>query len=127
MTADALPASFDQDQHAALRADIRRLGTLSDTLWVHVRVTALFGCALLFTLGYLTARRRHVPRLFRAGLVLLGLVLAQMAVGELQYRRGLPWEIVLVHVALAAGVWAAAVAFVTLLWRPPDTVEPVRA
>lgn len=105
--------------HPGDRADIRRLGTLPDTLWVHVRVTALFGCALLFTLGYLVARRRELPRLFRAGLALLVLVTLQMGVGELQYRMELPWGIVLVHVVLATAVWAATVALVALLWRPP--------
>jgi heme A synthase len=42
-----------------------------------------------------------------------------MALGELQYRTHLPWPLVLVHVGLAAAVWALLVAFVTVLWRPP--------
>ena len=46
------------------------------------------------------------------------LVLAQMALGDLQYRTHLPWGLVLVHVAAAAAVWALTVAFVTLMWRP---------
>jgi heme A synthase len=50
---------------------------------------------------------------------LLALVLAQMAVGEIQYRNELPWWLVLVHVSLAAAIWAVTVALVTLLWRPP--------
>jgi len=104
--------------HPGDRADIRRLGTLEETLWVHVRVAALFGCALLFVLGYLAARRRNVPSLFRAGIVLLALVLLQTGVGELQYRTALPWGLVLLHVALATAVWAATVVLVTLLWRP---------
>src|SRR5919197_475640 len=37
--------------------DVRRLGSLSTALYVHVRVTAVFGCAFLFLLGYLEARR----------------------------------------------------------------------
>jgi heme A synthase len=48
----------------------------------------------------------------------LGLLLAQMAVGETQYRTHLPWWLVLVHVTLAATVWAAVTAFVVRLWRP---------
>jgi len=110
--------------HPGDRADIRRLGTLPDTLWMHVRVTALFGCALLFLLGYLTARRDRLPRLFRAGLVLLGLVLVQMGLGELQYRTELPWGLVLLHVILATAVWAATVALVALLWRPTRLYGP---
>jgi cytochrome c oxidase assembly protein subunit 15 len=105
--------------HPGDSSEVERLGTLEDLLWVHVRVTALFGCALLLLLGYLFARRERWPRLFRAALAVLGLVLAQMAVGELQYRLELPWGIVAVHVALAAAVWAATVGLVTTFWRTP--------
>lgn len=105
--------------HPGDSSEVERLGTLEDMLWLHVRVTALFGCAVLLLLGYLFARRDRWPRLFRAGLVVLGLVVAQMAVGELQYRLELPWGIVAVHVALAAAVWAAVVALVATFWRTP--------
>ena len=44
------------------------------------------------------------------GIWVLGLVLAQMAIGELQWRNALPWWLVLVHVALATAVWAGVVA-----------------
>lgn len=110
--------------HPGDSSDVDRLGTLEDMLWVHVRATALFGCALLFVLGYLTARRERVPRLYRAGLGLLALVLLQMGVGELQYRLELPWGIVAFHVALAAAVWAATVGLVGVLWRPPRGYGP---
>jgi heme a synthase len=105
--------------HPGDSSEVERLGTLEDLLWVHVRVTALFGCALLLLLGYLFARRNRWPRVFRAALVVLALVLAQMAVGELQYRLELPWGIVAVHVALAAAVWAATVGLVASFWRTP--------
>jgi cytochrome c oxidase assembly protein subunit 15 len=105
--------------HPGDSSEVERLGTLEDLLWVHVRVTALFGCALLLLLGYLFARRERWPRLFRAALAVLGLVLSQMAVGELQYRLELPWGIVAVHVALATAVWAATVGLVTAFWRTP--------
>jgi cytochrome c oxidase assembly protein subunit 15 len=49
---------------------------------------------------------------------LLGLLLVQMAVGEIQWRNALPWGVVLVHVALAAAIWAVTVALAALLWRP---------
>jgi heme a synthase len=105
--------------HPGDSSEVERLGTLDDMLWVHVRVTALFGCAFLLLLGYLASRRDRWPRLFRAGLAVLGLVLVQMGVGELQYRLELPWGIVAVHVALAAAVWAATVGLVATLWRTP--------
>ncbi|MBA2475626.1 MAG: COX15/CtaA family protein [Actinobacteria bacterium] len=105
-------------------ADIRRLGSLDGSLWVHVRATAAFGCVFLFVLGYLAARRDRSPRLFALVLGLLGLLLVQMAVGEIQWRTELPRGIVAVHVGLAAAVWAAVVALVALLWRPLAALAP---
>ncbi len=98
---------------------IHRLWNLPDALYVHVRITAVFGCVFLFVFGYLVARRALAPRLFRFALVLLGVLLVQMALGELQWRLELPWGIVAVHVALAAAVWGLTVALAAMLWRPP--------
>jgi heme a synthase len=109
--------------HPGDRADIRRLGDVDTMIAVHVRVTAAFGLALLLVLGYIARRRDDHPRVFRVSLVLLALVIAQMSIGELQYRLELPWGLVLVHVALAAAVWGAVVAFVAALWRPPAWLE----
>ncbi|MGH3104144.1 MAG: COX15/CtaA family protein [Gaiellaceae bacterium] len=104
--------------------EIRRLGQLTDSLYVHVRATAVFGCVFLFVLGYLAARRARAPRLFALALGLLGLILVQMAVGETQWRTELPWGVVLVHVGLAAAIWAWTVVLVTLFWRPTAGVAP---
>ena len=41
------------------------------------------------------------------------LLLAQMAVGEVQWREALPWWLVLVHVTLATAVWVGVVALAT--------------
>jgi heme A synthase len=82
-------------------------------------VVALFGCSFLFLLGYLASRRESAPRIFRGALVVLGLLLAQVGLGELQYRLHLPWYLVLLHVAIAAAAWIGVVALVTALWRPP--------
>jgi cytochrome c oxidase assembly protein subunit 15 len=98
--------------------DVGRLWMLDNAMWVHVRAAGLFGLALLFVLGYLVARRARSPRLFRVGLVVASLALAQSAVGELQWQTELPWGIVLVHVALAAAVWSATVVLVTLFHQP---------
>jgi heme a synthase len=103
---------------------VDRLGHLPDAVYVHVRVTAVFGACFLFVLGYLAQRRQRAPGVWRAALLLLGALLAQMVVGEIQYRLELPWGIVALHVALAAAVWALTVALVTLLWRPPAWITP---
>lgn len=99
-------------------ADIRRLGELVESLEVHVRASAAFGIALLVVAGYLAARRRRFPGLFAVAATLLGLVVVQMAVGEVQWRTQLPWGLVLVHVSLAAAVWAVTTLLVLALWRP---------
>jgi cytochrome c oxidase assembly protein subunit 15 len=99
-------------------ADIDRLGNLVDAVYVHVRATAVFGLAFLAVLWVLFRERMRAPGLFRVALLLLGLLLAQMAVGEIQWRNALPWGVVLVHVALAAAIWAVTVALAALLWRP---------
>ena len=104
--------------HPGDSSEVHRLWSLHSAVYVHVRATAIFGTTFLVLLGWLFSRREEQPFLFRAALGLLGVLLAQMIVGELQYRTHLPWGLVLVHVALAAAVWAASVAFVTLLWRP---------
>ena len=76
--------------------------------------------------GYLAARRERAPRLFAFGAAVLGLLVVQMILGEIQYRTHLPWGLVLAHVGLAAAVWALLVAFVTVLWRPPQPLVPGR-
>jgi heme a synthase len=95
---------------------VDRLWHLDDAVYLHVRVTAVFGALFLFVLGLLAARRSLAPHVFRLALVLLGVLLVQMAVGELQWRLELPWGIVALHVALAAAVWSLTVALVAALW-----------
>jgi cytochrome c oxidase assembly protein subunit 15 len=99
--------------------DVYRLWRLHPALLLHGAVVAVLGCSLMFLVGYLLARRAAIgPRYAEGAVGLALLVLAQMALGDLQYRTHLPWGLVLVHVAVAATVWAATVAFVTLMWRP---------
>jgi cytochrome c oxidase assembly protein subunit 15 len=94
---------------------VRRLWSFYPAVYWHVRATAVFGVSFALVLAYLA--RARAPQM-RGGLVLLGLLGVQMAIGEVQYRTHLPWWLVIVHVAVAATVWAAAVSFVYSLWRP---------
>jgi cytochrome c oxidase assembly protein subunit 15 len=98
---------------------VDRLWRLQPLIYVHAGAVAVFGIGLVFVLGYLAARRERAPRLFAFGAAVLGLLVVQMVVGEIQYRTHLPWPLVLAHVGLAGAVWALLVAFVTVLWRPP--------
>jgi cytochrome c oxidase assembly protein subunit 15 len=98
--------------------DIDRLGRLEPIVYVHGAAVGVFLCTFLFSLGYLAARRDRSPRLFALGLGVFVLLLAQMALGELQWRTHLPWGLVLVHVFVAATVWVGTVALATLFFRP---------
>jgi heme a synthase len=107
-------------------SDIERLGSPLTAIWVHVRATAVFGIAFLCVLGYLVLCRRRYWVLLGTATGVLALVLAQVAVGEIQYRTQLPWGLVLVHVALAAATWSASVMLALLLFRPPLPVASPR-
>jgi len=98
--------------------EVDRLGVLYDAVYVHVRVSAVFAAVLAATLVVLFRQRAAFPGLLRVGLLLATLLVAQGIVGETQWRTRLPWGLVLVHVALAAAVWAVSVALATLTFRP---------
>lgn len=100
-------------------ADIRRLGNLVDSVYVHVRATAVFGILFVALLALLWRRRALVPGVAKVAAALLGVLLVQMAVGEIQWRSALPWGVVLLHVALAAAVWALTVLLTAVVWRTP--------
>jgi heme a synthase len=103
--------------HAGDPDVVDRLGNLQDAIWVHVRVTAAFGITLLAVVWYL----RHTPAQ-RVAFLLLGVVIAQAIVGEVQWRNALPWWLVLIHVGLAAAIWGVTVWLVALLGRPTASV-----
>jgi cytochrome c oxidase assembly protein subunit 15 len=94
---------------------VRRLWSFEPAVYWHVRATAVFGLSFALVLAYLV---RVKAQQVRGALVLLGLLAVQMTIGEVQYRTHLPWWLVLVHVTVAATVFAAVVSFVFSLWRP---------
>ncbi len=98
---------------------VARLGLeIRDTVYVHVRATAVYGIGFLLVAWQLLRVRREAPGVVRLAAVLLAVLLAQMLVGEIQYRNALPWGLVLVHVTLGATIWALTVAVAHTLWRP---------
>jgi cytochrome c oxidase assembly protein subunit 15 len=93
--------------------DIRRMGNLLDTTYVHVRVATTYiivTAALLLVLQFGSWR----PERWRG--LALGLVVllpVQAAIGEYQWHNQLPWGVVLAHVSVAAAAWITCVCLAT--------------
>ncbi len=107
--------------HPGSSEDVKRLGVgiWADTVYVHVRVAAVFGIGVL-VVGWLVSRiRAEYPGLLRIWIGLLVVLVAQAILGEVQYRSALPWGLVLVHVVLATAIWGLSLALAFTLWRPP--------
>lgn len=90
--------------------EIARFGDLIEAVHIHIGATAVFGVLFLTLVGLLVAERRRARVELRLAAVVLGLLLVQMAVGETQWRQGLPWGLVLVHVTVATAIWVCVVA-----------------
>jgi heme a synthase len=110
--------------HSGGGEHIDRFGSLEPAVYVHGAVVGVFLLSFLFSVGYLTAYRQRSPALFGLAAGVLAVLLVQMGIGELQWRTELPWELVLVHVVLAATVWAGTVALAVLFFRPPGSLAP---
>jgi heme a synthase len=94
-------------------ADIRRVGNLLDTTYVHVRVATSFAVAVVILLIVLWRRELHLQRLGQLTAALLILLPLQAFIGEYQWHNQLPWGVVLAHVSVAGLVWIAIVFLVT--------------
>ncbi|CAN5762742.1 COX15/CtaA family protein [soil metagenome] len=109
--------------HPGADEDVKRLGLeIADTVYVHVRVAAAFGIGVLFMGWFLLRMRGRYPGLLWLWGALVGVLGAQAILGEVQYRTALPWGLVLVHVFLAAAIWALSIAVAYALWRPPTAL-----
>jgi cytochrome c oxidase assembly protein subunit 15 len=105
--------------HPGADEAVERLGVaITDTVYVHVRVAAVFGIGVLVVGWFLLRLRDRYPGIALLWGVLVAVLVAQAILGEIQYRNALPWGLVLVHVALAATVWALTVVIAYALWRP---------
>ena len=106
--------------HPGADEAVKRLGLeISNAVYVHVRVAAVFGIGVLAVGWFLWRIRSDYPGLLRLWGALVAALTTQAVVGEVQYRNALPWGLVLVHVFLAATIWALTVGIAYALWRPP--------
>ena len=98
---------------------VRRLGSFEPSVSLHVRAVVAFGVAFLLLAGWAWVNRERHRWLLRACGGVLAILGAQMIVGETQYRLydRIPWPVVLLHVTVAAGLFAWTVGLVHRLWR----------
>jgi heme a synthase len=106
--------------HPGASSGVKRLGLeITDTVYVHVRVATAFAIGVLIVGLVLWRLRNAYPGLLLIWGALLLVAGAQAVVGEVQYRTHLPWQLVLVHVFLAASIWALTLTIAYAVWRPP--------
>lgn len=89
--------------------EIVRFGNLVEAVHIHIGATAVFGVVFLALFALLIAERRRARVELLLATTVLVLLLAQMVVGEVQWREALPWGLVLLHVTLATAVWVTVV------------------
>ena len=91
--------------------DVERLDVfLPDAARVH-GISVIVLLALTSACLWLLRRENAPAPVMRRGLVLLGVLLAQGAVGYIQYFNGVPVLLVAVHIVGAVAVWTAAIRF----------------
>jgi cytochrome c oxidase assembly protein subunit 15 len=99
---------------------VPRLGSFYPAVYWHVRAVAMFGTVFVVLAVWAWTRRRTYPWLIRGCAGLLAILVAQMTIGEVQYRTygDVPWWLVLLHVAAAATLVGWTAGLVARLWRP---------
>lgn len=94
---------------------IERLGNFYWATWVHVRAATVFTVLFVGLTVWLWRRARDTAAR-RLATIAVVLTVCQAAVGEYQYRNGLPWQVIAVHVAIAATLVVTVVAVASLVW-----------
>ncbi|HKD93183.1 MAG TPA: COX15/CtaA family protein [Gaiellaceae bacterium] len=99
---------------------VPRLGSFYPAVYWHVRGVAAFGIVFLVLAGWAWLNRTRYPWLLRGCAGLLAILVVQMGIGEAQYRTygSVPWWVVVIHVAMAALLFAWAVGLAGRIWRP---------
>jgi heme a synthase len=107
--------------------EIPRLGNVVDAAHVHAVATAVFGSVFAVCLLVLLLRRGQARYELGLGIGVLALLGVEIGVGQWQWNTGLPWGVVLLHVALASAVWAGLVALVARIVQGAGVLSPAQA
>ena len=96
---------------------VKRFGVLDDAAYVHVRaVVALLIVGII--VGWLIRGRRADRGLMVPALWFIPFFIAQVVIGEVQWRTQLPIEWVIAHVSTAGIVWGLGMAIAWRVARP---------
>jgi heme a synthase len=113
--------------HSGDKGAIDRIWALNEAAYVHVRVVIAFVvvAALLGYIAWRVDRRGAGIDTFtrNLGLATIPLLGVQIALGEIQYRNGLPWEVILAHVSIAGLLWISTLVVAWRLARPATAQE----
>ncbi|HVV30718.1 MAG TPA: COX15/CtaA family protein [Mycobacteriales bacterium] len=112
--------------HAGSRVDNRLPFDRRDISQLHSDSVLLMVGAVAVTILLLRLTRAPEPVRRRAR-ILMAVMLAQGAVGFIQYFTGLPSWLVGVHVAGATAFWVATLLLTLEMWQRPALVEPAPA
>ena len=99
---------------------VHRLGSFQPSVALHVKAVAVFGIVFVALAVWAWRNRAQQAWLVRGCAGLLGILAAQMLIGEIQYRtyNTVHWWLVLLHVTLAACLFGWTAGVVARLWRP---------
>jgi len=98
---------------------LERYGNLENAAWLHVRAVGVL-VVLMCVLAVWIWKEAPRDRLARRSVaVFLPVLAVQIAIGEIQYRHGLPWEVIAAHLAVAGLVWSWGVTAAWRIARPP--------
>lgn len=92
---------------------IDRYGSLDTAAYVHVRAVIALGVVGII-IAFLARTRRQDRGFLHPAIWFIPLFVTQVVIGEIQWQMQLPWEVVVLHVAVAGLVWGVGVA---ALWR----------
>lgn len=105
---------------------VDRFGDLVLAAEVHVKAAFAFSVLAIVLVAWVV-REGGVDRLTRRlALLAVPLVALQIGLGEYQYRNGLPWGVVALHVSTAALVWAVIVGACWGVARPAREGQGLR-
>jgi cytochrome c oxidase assembly protein subunit 15 len=109
--------------HSGAASATDRLSNLQLTIWLHVRAVSILTVFMLVLGLWMWRERPKDPIALPVLAAFLPLLAVQIFIGEYQFRHGLPWQWVAVHVPVAGLVWSCGLILAWLAAAPPRPVS----